>query len=105
MGFFGDSKQETELKELMQQGYALIKRMSDECERNNSLDSTPITESCISQLEAIIKLLYEKSADLSMAKNFSIQTLLDGRPSSLADAKTGFSSVVVNYKQMQRRAK
>ena len=98
MGFFGDSKQEKELKALMLRASETMRRLVDEV--NTKQLVTPYARTCINQLGNEVNMLYEQSVNLSSAKQMSIQVVIDGQPVSFANGKIG---LVLFIKDFERR--
>jgi hypothetical protein len=89
MGLFGDSQQEKELKALLEKTYNTMQRLLDDYNTNNQR-VTSYGKQCINQFAGEVNLLYSKSANLSVAKQMSIQIYIDRQWVSLYNSKVGF---------------
>ena len=94
MGLFGNSKQEREIKALMTKAAETMQNLIDEVPQKHV---SPLAKYYINQFAAEVNSLYEKSSNLSAAKNMSIQVIIEGQPMSLVSAKLAFARFMSDF--------
>ena len=80
--------EEQELKTLMVQAAATMRKLVDDANANPTI--TPYARTLINQLGNEVNMLYTKSENVSPARQMSMQVVIDGQSVPFANGKMGF---------------